>query len=67
MALNQTKNRTVLFATFYRALISTSEVQNKIESSLDLAYNIDMFDSIISGDFNYNYFYAAVGRKSTSF
>ena len=60
------KNKTVLFATFYRAPNSTSEVQNKIESSLDLAYDTDTSNIIITSDFNYNYFNTAGQRKATS-
>ena len=60
------KNKTVLFATFYRAPNSTSEVQNKIESSLDLAYDTDASNIIITGDFNYNYLNTAGQRKATS-
>ena len=60
------KNKTVLFATFHRAPNSTSEVQSKIESSLDLAYDADTFNIIITGDFNYNYLNTAGQRKATS-
>ena len=60
------KNKTVLFATFYRAPNSTSEVQTKIESSLDLAYDTDASNIIITGDFNYNYLNTAGQRKATS-
>ena len=56
MARNQTeKNRTVLFATFYRVANSNNEAQNKVESSLDLAYDTDIANIIIPGDFKYNY------------
>ena len=41
-------------------------MQNKIESSLDLAYDTDTSNIIITGDFNYNYLNTAGQRKVTS-
>ena len=41
-------------------------MQNKIESSLDLAYDTDASNVIITGDFNYNYLNTAGQRKATS-
>ena len=41
-------------------------MQNKIESSLDLAYDTDASNIMITGDFNYNYLNTAGQRKATS-
>ena len=41
-------------------------MQNKIESSLDLAYDTDTSNIIITGDFNYNYLNTAGHGKVTS-
>ena len=66
MARNQTEKQDRLICYLFRAPNSTSEVQNKIESSLDLAYDTDTSNIIITGDFNYNYLNTADQRKATS-
>ena len=49
------KNKTVLLGTFYRAPNSSIDVHNKIESSIDLAFDINIPNIIITGDFNYSH------------
>ena len=44
----------------------TQLVKHKIEWSLDLAYDTDISNIIITGDFNYNYLNAAGWRKTSS-
>ena len=49
--------------TFYRAQNSTIDVHNKIESSIDFAFDSNM---IITGEFNYNYSNITSRRKAAS-
>ena len=49
------KNKTVLLSSFYRASNSSIDVHSKIESSIDLAYDTNISNIIITGDFNYNF------------
>ena len=60
------KNKTVLLGTFYRAPNSSIDVHNKIESSIDLAFDTNIPNIIITGDFNYNYSNISSRRKATS-
>ena len=60
------KNKTVLLVTFYRAPNSSIDVHNKIESSIDLAFDTNILNIIITGDFNYNYSNISSRRKATS-
>ena len=41
--------------TFYRAPNSSIDVYNKIESLIDSAFDTNISNIIITGDFNYNY------------
>ena len=52
--------------TFYRAPNSSIGVHNKIESSIDLAFDTNIPNIIITGDFNYNYSNISSRRKATS-
>ena len=60
------KNKAVLLGTFYRAPNSSIDVHNKIESSIDLAFDTNIPNIIITGDFNYNYSNISSRRKATS-
>ena len=46
------RNRKILVGTFYRPPNSTPIVLSSIENSIDLAFNLDIQDVIITGDFN---------------
>ena len=60
------KNKTVLLGTFYRAPNSSIDVHNKIERSIYLAFDTNIPNIIITGDFNYNYSNISSRRKATS-
>ena len=64
MAGNQTEKRVCLIC--YRAPNSVNGAQNKKESSLDLAYDTDISNIIIAGNFNNTYLNAVGCRKVTS-
>ena len=52
--------------TLYRAPISSIDVHNKIESSIDLAFDTNIPNIVITGGFNYNYSNISCRRKATS-
>ena len=60
------KNKTILLGIFYRAPNSSIDVHNKIESSINLAFDNNIPNIIITGDFIYNYSNISSHRKAAS-
>ena len=60
------KNKLVLFGLFYRPPNSNQDINNKIEQSIDLAYDTNIPHIIVAGDFNYNYLEPAGRHKILS-
>ena len=60
------KNKLVLFGLFYRHPNSNQDINNKIEQSIDLAYDTNIPHIIVAGDFNYNYLEPAGRHKILS-
>ena len=60
------KYKFVLFGLFYRPPNSNQDINNKIEQSIDLAYDTNIPHIIVAGDFNYNYLEPAGRHKILS-
>ena len=58
------KNKTVILCNFHRPPNSTIDVNNKTESSINVAYDTSISNIVIAGDFNYNYSNITSRRKA---
>ena len=60
------KNKSVLFGLFYRPPNSPASLLDDIETSLDLAFDTNIHNRIVTGDFNLNYLIESSRRKINS-
>ena len=60
------KNKTILLSLVYRPPNSPAQRLTDIENSIDLAYDTNIRNIVITGDFNLNYLDASSKRKITS-
>ena len=60
------KSKSILFGQFYRPPNSPASVLDDIETSIDLAFDTNIGNIIITGDFNLNYSIESSRRKIMS-
>ena len=60
------KHGSVLIGTFYRPPNSDASILTDIEASIDLVFDSGIRDTIITGDFNFDYLKPTTRKKSTT-